>query len=571
MKRAITALLATLTAAVSLAAPAPYPLTINSRAANLRSVTVYRASESAFALTMVDGATPMNLTGHDVWMAWSTNANAATVSTSTVAIVSATNGTATATFSAAAVNHTPGRYYYQVGVSTGGTIRTVRDGVFNLLGSPYAVGADPVTWTINVNIDTINWVGKFPSNAIPSLAGLYATGTPLYVEQDLLALAAVTAAVTNLEAQIAALDLGISAETATGIAEVVIGVHTGTIYSAVQPTDAAYTNTAALAAGAVQDEVDTWQSVVNRGNVATNVGSFAMGEATVLTMPTETYMLLEGDNASILGGSDGSGYPWLRYTASTKTFSIGGAGDIIPAGSNTYSLGSAEHPFLHLHVSTGSVYIGKTRLSSDNSDGDLRLTTPEAEANVATETYVSNYVGGSSYLVTNGSVASTSQTRPYSASAVEDSITARAGGRTIKRFSARNTAGGQTLTDGAVTTLVFPVQDQDDDNVFDGTNIVFGMTGQVVLGAGIQFDSVLGNPGQVQFAIQRNSATFQHLHSRAIFLTYIPVLAGTTTFYNDSATNVYNVMIFVDSNANETIAASDSVNFVSAIIIGDAP
>lgn len=165
----LAALALTLAATLAHAAPAPYPLTINSRSETTQNAIAYRASESAFALTLTDGSTRMNLTGHTVWMSWATNANSATVSTSTVAIVSATNGTATATFSPAAVNYTPGRYIYEVGVSYAGTIRTVRHGVFELRGSPYATGADPITWSTNFNLGLLSIVGTFP---LANLSGI---------------------------------------------------------------------------------------------------------------------------------------------------------------------------------------------------------------------------------------------------------------------------------------------------------------------------------------------------------------------------------------------------------------
>ena len=322
MKRAITALALLIATATGLiAAPEPYPVTVNSRSLNLAPVTVYRASESAFALTMVDGSTAMNLTGHTVWMAWYTNALASTVSTSSVAIVSATGGTARATFSAAAMNYTPGRYGYQVGVSSNGVIRTIRHGVFNINGSPYAAGADPVTWSTNWNLGLVTITGTFPlanlsgitSNQIATetdaayrgagditgvsitagngLTGTVATTSGQHTQtlalnaasvaslasadtalQDFSTLTgadvAAAGGLTNAAAfEVAGAAAGLSnvldSVAFTGELDPVWGTVSNTVTpgaaagaTAVQPTDAAYTNTAALAAGAVQDEVD---------------------------------------------------------------------------------------------------------------------------------------------------------------------------------------------------------------------------------------------------------------------------------------------------------------------------
>lgn len=149
MKKALCILIGIVAAVGVMAAPAPYPLTINSRSQTAPQITAYRSSQSIYALTFVDGSTASDLTGHTVWMAWSTNATASTVSTAVCAIVSATGGTATATFSAAAMNYAAGRYIYEVGVTTGGNTRVYRQGVLVIVGSPYATGGSSVPWTTN--------------------------------------------------------------------------------------------------------------------------------------------------------------------------------------------------------------------------------------------------------------------------------------------------------------------------------------------------------------------------------------------------------------------------------------
>lgn len=130
-------------------APSPYPVTIDSRYQTMPKLTVYRASQVQFALTFTDGATRNSLVGQTVWMSWSTSTLATACSTATVAIVTATNGTATATFSASAMNYAPGRYVYEVGTTSNAVVSVFRQGVLEIVGSPYATGAGSVSWTTN--------------------------------------------------------------------------------------------------------------------------------------------------------------------------------------------------------------------------------------------------------------------------------------------------------------------------------------------------------------------------------------------------------------------------------------
>jgi hypothetical protein len=107
-------------------------------------------------------------------MSWSTNASAATVSTATVAIVVATNGTATASFSASAMDYAPGRYIYEVGTSTGTVKSVYRQGVLEILGSPYATGAGLAPWTTNGSASELSGCS---SGAVPRPTNTWATGT----------------------------------------------------------------------------------------------------------------------------------------------------------------------------------------------------------------------------------------------------------------------------------------------------------------------------------------------------------------------------------------------------------
>ena len=167
MKRYSMTLALLTCAALAHAAPAPYPITINSRSTSTAPIEAYRSSPKTIRVSFTDGATASDITGHTVWMSWSTNAAAATAMTSTVSVVSATGGVADCTFSAAALNHAPGRYLYEVGVTTNSELRVYRQGVMLLRGSPYATGGGTQGWSAAVNIDAYTWTGSFPTNQLP--------------------------------------------------------------------------------------------------------------------------------------------------------------------------------------------------------------------------------------------------------------------------------------------------------------------------------------------------------------------------------------------------------------------
>lgn len=138
-----------LVAGIVNAAPAPYPVTIDSRAQTIPKLTVYRAGQADFALTFKDGATASDLGGSTAWMSWSTSNTASTCVTALVSTVTATSGTARATFAASDLNYAAGRYVYEVGVSSNGTAKVYRQGVFEIVGSPYATGGTSPAWTTN--------------------------------------------------------------------------------------------------------------------------------------------------------------------------------------------------------------------------------------------------------------------------------------------------------------------------------------------------------------------------------------------------------------------------------------
>jgi hypothetical protein len=166
MQTLTAALIATLTAASLYAAPAPYPVTINSRSQSAPPLPVFRANEHTFRVTFTDGGTASDVTGYIPFLNWSTNSGAAVVSTSSWAFVTATNGTVDFTFDPTAINYPEGRYVYNVGVKTSnGVVRSYSQGVLQIYGSPTASGASAVQWVAFLDWNNIIWT-NLPSYAL---------------------------------------------------------------------------------------------------------------------------------------------------------------------------------------------------------------------------------------------------------------------------------------------------------------------------------------------------------------------------------------------------------------------
>ena len=161
MKRLLTTLTAIgLISGMAWAAPAPYPITINSQSQTAPPITAYRAGGLTVRASFTDGSTASDISGDTAWMSWSTNRTSTVVSTSTVSVVGATTGLVDFTFSPSAMNFAEGSYIYEVGVkSASGTISVYRQGELTIYGSPFATGASPITWTTNMNINLITATG----------------------------------------------------------------------------------------------------------------------------------------------------------------------------------------------------------------------------------------------------------------------------------------------------------------------------------------------------------------------------------------------------------------------------
>ena len=153
----MTTLLFLALASIGFAAPAPYPVAVNSRIQAAPGIQVYRANESTFRVSFTDGATASDLTNCTPFMQWATSNTAAQVSTASYSVVSSTNGVVDFTFAPSSVNYAPGRYIYEVGVLKSGTVSTYQQGTFTIQGSPSGAGAAAVNWTTRVDWNAITW------------------------------------------------------------------------------------------------------------------------------------------------------------------------------------------------------------------------------------------------------------------------------------------------------------------------------------------------------------------------------------------------------------------------------
>jgi hypothetical protein len=152
MKRSILTLAAVCLAGMALAAPAPYPLRVNSRAAKAPDALAFAGHKMSYRVSFYDGNTRSDISSDTPFMSWSTNADAATTVTATYSVVSAPSGIVDFAFAPADLNYDAGTYIYEVGVLDGSGVPNIyRQGTFVLDGSPFGTGVGTNFTT------TINW------------------------------------------------------------------------------------------------------------------------------------------------------------------------------------------------------------------------------------------------------------------------------------------------------------------------------------------------------------------------------------------------------------------------------
>lgn len=150
----------------------PEPLTVDSQVRHAPTLEVYRGARKSYRVSFVDGGAAANLTNRVPVMVWHSNLTSSVVSTSLYSVVGlSSTGVVDFVFAPSALNYEPGNYYYTVGYSdTNNNPVVFRQGRLSIVGSPWSVGVDAVTWVSPVNIALHTWTGVFPTSAIPSAA-----------------------------------------------------------------------------------------------------------------------------------------------------------------------------------------------------------------------------------------------------------------------------------------------------------------------------------------------------------------------------------------------------------------
>jgi len=137
MKNLTHITIAFLAVSLTCAAPAPYPVVVDSQADTAASVTAYRGNESTYRVSFKDGGAASDITGLTPFFSVFTNNLSSVYSTGTVSVVSWTNGVVDFTFSPEAIAWLASKSWYQAGVwLTNGNPRVYNEGVFTVYGSP---------------------------------------------------------------------------------------------------------------------------------------------------------------------------------------------------------------------------------------------------------------------------------------------------------------------------------------------------------------------------------------------------------------------------------------------------
>jgi hypothetical protein len=119
---------------------------------------VYQATSKTFLWTARNSGAALNLTGYTPFMYWAQSNSASAIVTASCAIVSATGGTFTATFTPSDLN-TNGTCMYGVGVVSG-SVSVAAHGTFTIVRDPYATGASNVTFTVSESDDLQSVVNR---------------------------------------------------------------------------------------------------------------------------------------------------------------------------------------------------------------------------------------------------------------------------------------------------------------------------------------------------------------------------------------------------------------------------
>ena len=165
-------------AIVARTAPAPYPLRVDSERATLPQIENYRGGQRTFRVSFFDGTNPTILAASDFpFLSWATNSLAGAQTTATWSKVTGRTGQVDMTWTSADLNHTPGRYQYEVGIVSNNIPSVYRHGTMLLRGSPFAAGAAAISWTTNFYPATFNIIGTFPAGTMDEADPIYAAAS----------------------------------------------------------------------------------------------------------------------------------------------------------------------------------------------------------------------------------------------------------------------------------------------------------------------------------------------------------------------------------------------------------
>lgn len=164
-------------ALITVAAPTPYPVRVDSRVPSMPTIDNYRSAQRTFRVSFYDGINASVITTESPFMAWATNSLAVSMTTTTWATVAGRTGVVDFTWTASDLNHTPGRYYYEVGLASNGIPSVYRHGTMIINGSPFSTGASAITWTTNFYPATFNIIGTFPAGTMDEADPVYAAAS----------------------------------------------------------------------------------------------------------------------------------------------------------------------------------------------------------------------------------------------------------------------------------------------------------------------------------------------------------------------------------------------------------
>lgn len=153
------------------------PITINSYETTAPTLQYYQANEITIPVYLKNGTNAANITGMTPFFSWSSGTNASGIMTAACAVVNSTQGFFNATFSQESLNAN-GYFIYEAGAKTNGKPVVYRQGVFQLIRSPYAAGVGPAQLQTNIDFAIYNPVNApwIESNQVDGVTLVWVAG-----------------------------------------------------------------------------------------------------------------------------------------------------------------------------------------------------------------------------------------------------------------------------------------------------------------------------------------------------------------------------------------------------------